>query len=70
MVWAGITLDARLHVFERGTVTAVRYTDEVLESYVCLFRGAVDPDFILMDDNARTYRADEFLENEDIRRVD
>ncbi|GBN18658.1 hypothetical protein AVEN_173768-1 [Araneus ventricosus] len=33
MVWAGIMLDDRtpLHVFERGTVTSVRYRDEILE---------------------------------------
>ncbi|GBN38897.1 hypothetical protein AVEN_153224-1 [Araneus ventricosus] len=38
MVWAGIMLDGRtpLHVFERGTVTGVRYRDEILEPYVRL----------------------------------
>ncbi|GFV91872.1 transposable element Tcb2 transposase [Trichonephila clavipes] len=32
MVWTGIKLDGRahVHIFERGTVTAVRYRDEVL----------------------------------------
>ncbi|GBN10985.1 hypothetical protein AVEN_13649-1 [Araneus ventricosus] len=65
-------LDGRtpLHVFERGTVTGVRYRDEILEPYVRLSRGAVGPEFILMDDNARPHRAllvDEFLESEDIR---
>ena len=75
MVWASILLDGRthLHVFERGTVTAVRYRDEVLEPYVRLFRGEVNPDIILMDDNARPHRAhlvDEFLESEDILRMD
>lgn len=75
MVWAGIMLDGRtpLHVFDSGTVTGVRYRDEVLEPYVRLFRGAVGPEFILMDDNARPHRAlllDEFLESEDIRRMD
>ncbi|GBM58914.1 hypothetical protein AVEN_80714-1 [Araneus ventricosus] len=68
-------LDGRtpLHVFERGTVTGVRYRDEILEPYVRLFRGAVGPEFILMGDNARPHRAllvEEFLESEDIRRVD
>ncbi|GBO43813.1 hypothetical protein AVEN_192355-1 [Araneus ventricosus] len=68
-------LDGRtpLHVFERSTVTGVRYRDEILEPYVRLFRGAVGPEFILMDDNARLHRAllvDEFLESEDIRRID
>ncbi|GBN66041.1 Transposable element Tc3 transposase [Araneus ventricosus] len=75
MVWAGIMLNGRtpLHVFERGTVTGVRYKDEILEPYVRLFRGEVRPEFILMDDNARPHRAllvDEFLESEDIRRMD
>ncbi|GBM39741.1 Transposable element Tc1 transposase [Araneus ventricosus] len=79
MVWAGIILDGRtpLHVFERGTVTGVRYWDEILEPYVRLeryvFKGAVGLEFILMDDNARPHRAllvDEFLESEDIRRMD
>lgn len=75
MVWAGIMLDGRtpLHVFERGTVTAVMYREKVLEAYVCLFRGTVDPEFILMDYNMRPHRTilnDEFLESEDIRRMD
>ncbi|GBM21751.1 hypothetical protein AVEN_118279-1 [Araneus ventricosus] len=75
MVWAGIMLDGRkpLHVFERGTVTGVRYRDKILEPYVRLFRGAVGPEFILMDDNTRQHRAllvDEFLESGDIRRMD
>ncbi|GFV62980.1 uncharacterized protein TNCV_3177731 [Trichonephila clavipes] len=43
----------QLHVFERGTVTALRYRDDILEPYVCLFMGTVGPDFILMDDNTR-----------------
>ncbi|GBN60330.1 Transposable element Tcb2 transposase [Araneus ventricosus] len=67
MVWVGIMLDGRtpLHILERG----VRYRDEILETYVRLFRGAVGPEFILMDDNARPHRAllvDEFLERERI----
>ncbi|GBM02766.1 hypothetical protein AVEN_40832-1 [Araneus ventricosus] len=75
MVLAGIMLDGRkpLHVFERGTVTDVMYRDEILEPYVRLFRGAVGPEFILMDDNAWPHRAllvDEFLESEDICRMD
>ncbi|GBL83507.1 hypothetical protein AVEN_53740-1 [Araneus ventricosus] len=75
MVWLGIMLDGRtpLHVFEGGTVTGVRCKDEILEPYVRLFRGAVGPEFILMDDNARPHRAllvNEFLESEDIRRMD
>ncbi|GFT06881.1 transposable element Tcb2 transposase [Trichonephila clavipes] len=68
-------LDSRtpLHVFERGSVTGVRYRDEVLESYVRLFKGACGPQLVLLDDNARPHRAflvDEFLESQDIRRMD
>ncbi|GFX27377.1 hypothetical protein TNCV_34761 [Trichonephila clavipes] len=42
-----------LHVFKRGTVTAVKHKEGVMEYYVRLFTSVVDPDFILMDDNAR-----------------
>ncbi|KFM71121.1 Transposable element Tc3 transposase, partial [Stegodyphus mimosarum] len=68
-------LDGRtpLHVFDRGSMTGVKYRDEVLVPYVRLFRGAVGPKFILQDDNARPHRAllvDEFLESEDIRGMD
>ena len=72
IIWAGILLHARIHlyVFERGTMTAERYRDEVLEPCVCFFRGAARPEFNLMDDNARPYRVlqiNKFLESEDIR---
>ncbi|GBM79660.1 hypothetical protein AVEN_58436-1 [Araneus ventricosus] len=67
-------LDGRtpLNVFERGTVTGVRYRDEILEPYVRLFRGAFGPEFILIDDREshRALLVDEFLESEDIRRMD
>lgn len=74
MVWAGIMLNGftDLHVFETGSVTAQKYRDEVLEPYVRLFRGAVGPDFIFMDDNAPCHRAglvDDFLETENIQRM-
>ncbi|GFW06190.1 e3 ubiquitin-protein ligase HUWE1 [Trichonephila clavipes] len=59
MVRAGIIMDGctDLHFFDMGCATAPRYRDEVLEPYVRLFRGAVDPDFIFMDDNAPCHRA-------------
>ncbi|GFX03429.1 transposable element Tcb1 transposase [Trichonephila clavipes] len=47
-----------LHIFKRCSVTAVRYRDEVLEPIVRLYAAAVGPTFVLMDDNARLYRAD------------
>ncbi|GFU58443.1 transposable element Tcb2 transposase [Trichonephila clavipes] len=68
MVREGIMLASRthLHVFEKGTVNAVSYRDEVLEPYT------IGYGFILMDDTTRSHRAyliDEFLESEDIRRT-
>ncbi|KFM69674.1 Transposable element Tcb2 transposase, partial [Stegodyphus mimosarum] len=58
-----------LHFFDTGSVTGQRYRDEVLEP---LFRGAVGPDFIFMDDNAPCHRSvlvDDFLETENIQRM-
>ncbi|GFX30352.1 transposable element Tcb1 transposase [Trichonephila clavipes] len=74
MVWAGISLGLRtdLHIFKRGSVTAVRYRDGVLESIVRLYAAAVGPTFVLMDDNARPHRADivdDYLESEGIARI-
>ncbi|GFW35450.1 transposable element Tcb2 transposase [Trichonephila clavipes] len=72
MVWAGIMMDGRtyLHFFDMGYVTTQRYRDEVLKSYVRLFRSFVGLDLILMDDNApchRTVLIDDFLETENIQ---
>ncbi|GFX83328.1 transposable element Tcb2 transposase [Trichonephila clavipes] len=74
MVWAGIMIDGctDLHSFDTGSVNAQRYRDEVLEPYDRLFRCAVGPDFIFMDDNAPCHRAvliDDFLETENIQRM-
>ncbi|KFM63069.1 Transposable element Tcb1 transposase, partial [Stegodyphus mimosarum] len=74
MVWAGISLGYRtdLHIFKRGSLTAVRYRDEVLEPIVRLYAAAVGPTFVLMDDNARPHRADivdDYLESEGIARM-
>ncbi|GFU29820.1 transposable element Tcb2 transposase [Trichonephila clavipes] len=74
MVWAGIMMDGLtdLHFFDTVSVTSQRYRDEVFEPYVCFFRGAIDPDFIFMDDNAPYHRAvliDNLLETENIQRM-
>ncbi|GFV74427.1 transposable element Tc1 transposase [Trichonephila clavipes] len=71
MVWTGLPWDGRTHlyIFERGTVDAVRYRDEVLEPYGHVFMCAFGPDFILIDDSARRDRphlVDEILYSEDI----
>ncbi|GFW33046.1 transposable element Tcb1 transposase [Trichonephila clavipes] len=74
MVWAEISLGylTDLHIFKQGSVTAVRYRDEVLEPIVRLYAAAVGSTFVLMDDNARPHRADivnDNLESEGIARM-
>ncbi|GFT32704.1 transposable element Tcb2 transposase [Trichonephila clavipes] len=57
----------------RGSVTGESYCEEVLLPHVRLFRGAIGPDFIFVDDNAwpqRTLAVEELLESEDITRMD
>ncbi|GFU40320.1 transposable element Tcb2 transposase [Trichonephila clavipes] len=57
----------------RGSVIGDRYCEEVLFPHVRLFRGAIGPYIIFMDDNARPYRTlavEELLESEDIARMD
>ena len=74
-VWAGIAYDGRtdLYVIRNGTLTGVRYRDEIFNPKVRPFAGACGPGFILMVDNARSPRArvvDQYLEQEDIDRID
>ncbi|GFY19108.1 transposable element Tcb1 transposase [Trichonephila clavipes] len=74
-VWGGIMLNGRteLHIFDRASVTGYRYCEKALLPHVCLFRDAIGPDFIFMDDNARPHRAlavEELLESEDITQMD
>ena len=59
MVWAGISAQGKtdLHVIDNGTLTALRYVNEMLDVYVRPNVGAVGENFILMDDNARAHRA-------------
>ena len=58
MVWVGISAQGKmdLHVIDNGTLTAERYVNEILDVHVCPYAGAIGPDFILMDDNARAHR--------------
>ncbi|GBO29396.1 Transposable element Tcb2 transposase [Araneus ventricosus] len=74
MVWAGISLGGHtdLHVFHGGTMTGVRYRDEILDPYVRSYPGAIGNDFILMDDNARPHRAvvvEDYLEGHGLERM-
>ena len=61
-----------LHVIDNGTLTALRYVNEILDVYVRPYAGAVGENFILMDDNARAHRAritDQYLEQATIVRM-
>ena len=75
MVWAGISVNGKtdLYVVENGTLTAVRYCNEILDPFVRPYAGAIGPVFILMDDNARPLRAhvtNAYLERETVVRMD
>ena len=74
MVWAGISIGGRteLHIIRNGSLTALRYRDEILQPLVRLYAGAIGDSFLFMDDNARPHRArlvDEMLEAEGIARM-
>lgn len=74
MVWAGISLGGHtdLHVFHGGTLTGVRYRDEILDPYVGPYT-AMGNTFILMDDNARSHRAllvEDYLEGHGLERME
>ena len=75
--WFGGGLSAQgktdLHVTDNGTLTALRYVNEILDVYVRPYAGAVGENFILMDDNARAHRAritDQYLEQATIVRIE
>ncbi|GFU20811.1 transposable element Tc3 transposase [Trichonephila clavipes] len=75
LVWGGIMLGSRtdLHIFDAGSVNGTRYCNEILLTYVRLFRGAMGLQFLFMDDNApchRTVAAEQLLESEDIECMD
>ena len=75
MVWVGISAQGKtdLHVIDNGTLTAERYVNEILDVHVRPYAGAIGPDFILMDDNARAHRAritNRYLEQAAIVRLD
>uniref|UniRef100_A0A8K9VB88 Transposase Tc1-like domain-containing protein n=1 Tax=Oncorhynchus mykiss TaxID=8022 RepID=A0A8K9VB88_ONCMY len=75
MVWGGISLGGRtaLHVLARGSLTAIRYRDEILSPLMRPYAGAVGPGFLLMQDNARPHVAgvcQQFLQEEGIDSMD
>lgn len=75
LVWAGISYGGRtdLYIIRNGSLTGLRYRDEILDPIVRPYAGAVGPDFVLMDDNARPHRArvvTQYLHDEGIERMD
>ena len=75
MVWGGISYDGStdLYVIRNGSLTGIRYRDEILAPIIRLYAGAIDDDFILMDDNAKPHLAriaNEYLQQETIERMD
>ena len=75
MVWAGISAQGKtdFHIIDNGTLTALRYVNDILDVYVRPYAGAVGENFILMDDNARGHRArvtDQYLEQATIVRME
>ena len=75
MAWAGIRRGGRtdMYIVMRGMMTGVRYGDEILDVYVRTYAGAIGPQFILMDDNARPHSArvvEDYLQQETIVRMD
>ena len=75
MVWGGISMEGRtdLYWLENGSLTAIRYRDEILEPIVRPYAGAVGPGFLLMHDNARPHVARvcrQYLEDEGIDRIE
>ncbi|GFU61636.1 transposable element Tcb1 transposase [Trichonephila clavipes] len=74
LVWGGIILGSRidLHV-QSVTMTGHIYRDVILEQHVLCFGAPLCAEFLFMDDNARSHRANivyECLQSEDITRMD
>lgn len=74
MVWGAISYEARtdLVVVSRGSMTAQRYVEEVLQDHVVPFAPFIGENFILMHDNARAHVAgqvNDYLDAVGIRRL-
>ena len=54
MFWQALASTAKtdLYIIETGTLTAMRYCNEILDQFVRPYAGAIGQRFILMDDNA------------------
>ncbi|GBN25565.1 Solute carrier family 22 member 6-B [Araneus ventricosus] len=75
MVWAGVSEGGHSDflVLHGRASTVVNYRDEILAPYVKQYAGAINEEFILMDDNALPHRArlvEEHIEDEGLERRD
>ena len=62
-----------LYVIENGTLTALRYCNEILDQFVRLYADAIGPEFIRIDNYAFPHRAhatNDYLEYEHIVLMD
>nr|CAH7751644.1 unnamed protein product [Callosobruchus chinensis] len=59
MVPAEISLETRteLYIFPGGSLTALRYIDEILQDFVVPYVDFIGNNFILLHDNARPHSA-------------
>ncbi|GFX47101.1 transposable element Tcb2 transposase [Trichonephila clavipes] len=59
LVYGGISTDGRtdIYIIRDGPLTARRYRDEILRPIVVLYAAAIGDNFILIDDNSRSHRA-------------
>ena len=55
MVWTGISVNGKTGLYVIETFTALRYCNEFLNQFVRPYAGAITPEFILIDDNARAH---------------
>ena len=57
MVWKGITVNRKtdLYAIETGTLTALRYSNEILDQFVRPYTGSIGQECILMDDNVHPH---------------
>lgn len=75
MVWGSISMEGytNLYCLENGTLTAIRYRDEILKPIVRPYAGAVGPGFLLMHSNAQPHVARvcrQYHENEGIDTIE
>jgi hypothetical protein len=58
MVWGGISIDGYTDlVIVRGNLTTAGYIEQILLQHVLVAAYNVDPEFVLMHDNARAHAA-------------